>query len=305
VTQVVSGTSAAGSFLRRAAAGAVSALPAQGGGPGEVCIAVAVRDDVRPTDQPFVDELLLGVAPVLRAASCRVVQLYGHTDDAFWTLADYISTWRLTGMLLVSVHDGDPLPELLRSARFPVVMVGRTDVPGIPFVDAGNRAGAAAGVAHLLARGRRRIATITGPLGQAAMADRLAGYTDALAEAGLPGDDALVVHGEGTAASGRERMAELLRRAGDLDAVLVASDIMTAGALETLDARGLRVPDDVAVVGFDDGALARERGLTVVGQPVDELGAAAAELMLRVIAKGPDGVPPVSLPMTLVVRSSS
>jgi DNA-binding LacI/PurR family transcriptional regulator len=298
--------SAAGSFLRRAAAGAVASLPAQAGGAhGGVCVAVAVRDDVRPTDQPFVDELLLGVAPVLREASCRLVQLYGHTDDAFWTLADYIRKWRLTGMILVSVHDGDPLPELLHSAGFPVVTVGRTNVPQIPLVDADNRGGAAAAVAHLIARGHRRIGTITGTLGQRPMVDRFAGYKDALEEAGIPRDDALVAYGDGTRESGRQRMDELLRRPGDLDAVLIASDIMTAGALEILDRRGVRVPDDVALVGFDDGEVAHGRNLTVVAQPVDELGATAAELMLRVIADGPEAVDPVCLPMQLVVRSSS
>jgi DNA-binding LacI/PurR family transcriptional regulator len=307
--------SAAGSFLRRAATGAVAALPAQsGGGRGDVCVAVAVRDDVRPTDQPFVDELLLGIAPVLGAASCRLVQLYGHTDDAFWTLADYIRKWRLSGMILVSVHDGDPLPELLHSAGFPVVTVGRTAVPQIPLVDADNHGGAVAAVEHLLARGHRRIGTLTGPLGQGAMVDRLAGYHDALAAAGIAADPALVVDGDGTRESGRTRMADLLGRVRDLDAVLVASDIMTAGALETLDRRGVRVPADLAVIGFDDGEVARSHGLTVVAQPIDELGAAAARLMLRAMTAGPGGgrdvaveapAKPVRLPMQLVVRGSS
>jgi DNA-binding LacI/PurR family transcriptional regulator len=298
--------SAAGSFLRRAAAGAVSSLPAQNGvRQGEYCVAVAVRDDVRPLDQPFVDELLVGVVPVLEAASCRLVQLYGHTDDAFWTIADYIRKWRLSGMILVSVAEGDPLPDLLLSAGFPVVTVGRAGDADIPLVDADNRGGAAAAVEHLVARGYRRIGTVTGTLGRGAMADRLAGYEDALAAAGLPLDDALVAYGDGTRESGRQRMAELLRRAGDLDAVLIASDIMTAGALETLDRSGVRVPGDVAVVCFDDAEVARARGLTVVAQPVDELGAAAARLMLRVIASGRDGIGPVLLPTRLVVRSST
>jgi DNA-binding LacI/PurR family transcriptional regulator len=298
--------SAASSFLRRAAAGAVASLPAQhAAGRGEVCVAVAVRDDSRPTDQPFVDELLLGVTPVLDAASCRLVQLYGHTDDAFWTLADYIRKWRLTGMILVSVHDGDPLPELLVSAGFPVVTVGRTEVPQIPLVDADNHGGAVAAVEHLLARGHRRIGTITGTLGQRAMVDRLAGYTDALAAAGVPPDEALVVHGDGTRDSGRAAMDDLLRRAPDLDAVVIASDIMTAGALDTLDLRGVRVPADVAVVGFDDGEVAHARRITVIAQPIDELGAMAAQLMLRVMAEGSEGIEPVSLPTRLVVRSSS
>jgi DNA-binding LacI/PurR family transcriptional regulator len=296
--------SAASSFLRRAAAGAVASLPAQSGR-GEVCVAVAVRDDVRPTDQPFVDELLLGVTPVLDAAACRLVQLYGHTDDAFWTLADYIRKWRLTGMILVSVHDGDPLPELLVSAGFPVVTVGRTAVPQIPLVDADNRGGGVAAVDHLLARDHRRIGTITGPLAQRAMVDRLAGYTEAIAAAGLPADDTLVVSGDGTRESGGLAMDDLLRRAPDLDAVVIASDIMTAGALDILDRRGVRVPADVAVVGFDDGEVAHARGITVIAQPIDELGATAAQLMLRVMAEGPGGIEPVSLPTRLVVRSST
>jgi DNA-binding LacI/PurR family transcriptional regulator len=298
--------SAAGSFLRRAAAGAVASLPVQDGpGRGEVCVAVAVRDDVRPTDQPFVDELLLGITPVLAGVSCRLVQLYGHTDDAFWTLADYIRKWRLTGMILVSVHEGDPLPELLHSAGFPTVTVGRTAVPEIPVVDADNHGGAMVAVRHLLTRGHRRIATITGDLGQGAMADRFAGYRDALAEAGVETDDALVAYGDGTREGGRVRMAELLRRARPLDAVFIASEIMTAGALDTLDHQGVRVPGDLAVVGFDDGELAHARGVTVVSQPVDELGAAAAELMLRVIAEGADAVESLVLPTRLLVRTSS
>jgi DNA-binding LacI/PurR family transcriptional regulator len=298
--------SAAGSFLRRAAAGAVASLPAQEGpGRGEVCVAVAVRDDVRPTDQPFVDQLLLGLAPVLAQESCRLVQLYGHTDDAFWTLADYIRKWRLTGMILVSVHDGDPLPELLHSAGFPVVTVGATSMPEIPLVDADNRGGATAAVRHLVARGYRRIATITGDLRQVAMADRFAGYREALAEAGIELDDALVGYGDGTRASGQARMAELLRRAKSMDAVFIASEIMTVGALDTLDHQGVRVPGDLAVVGFDDGEVTHARGITVVWQPVDELGAAAADLMLRVIADGADAVESIVLPTRLVVRSST
>jgi DNA-binding LacI/PurR family transcriptional regulator len=298
--------SAAGSFLRRAAAGAVASLPVQEGpGRAEVCVAVAVRDDVRPTDQPFVDELLLGITPVLTEQSCRLVQLYGHTDDAFWTLADYIRKWRLTGMILVSVHDGDPLPELLHSSGFPVVTVGPTQLPEIPVVDADNRGGAKAAVEHLITRGYRRIGAITGDLGQGAMADRLAGYRDALTEAGIEPDDRLVVHGDGTRESGRARMGELLRRAKELDAVLIASDIMTAGALDILDHQGVRVPADLAIVGFDDGAVANARGITVVAQPVDELGAVAADLMLRVIAGGADAVESVVLPTRLLVRTSS
>jgi DNA-binding LacI/PurR family transcriptional regulator len=298
--------SAAGSFLRRAAAGAVASLPSQDGpGRDHVCVALAVRDDVRPTDQPFVDELLLGIAPVLDAASCRLVQLYGHTDDAFWTLGEYIRKWRLTGMILVSVHDGDPLPELLHASGFPVVTVGRTLVPEIPLVDVDNRVSAMTAVEHLLTRGRRRIGTVTGPLTQAAMVDRLAGYEDALAGAGLPADPALVAYGDGTHESGAVAMDHLLQRVRDLDAVLVASEIMTAGVLETLDARGVRMPQDVAVLGFDDGEVARDRSVTVVAQPVDELGASAADLMLRVLAQGPDAVAPVCLPTRLVVRSST
>ena len=128
---------------------------------------------------------------------------------------------------------------------------------------------------------------------------------EAIAAAGLPADDTLVVSGDGTRESGGLAMDDLLRRAPDLDAVVIASDIMTAGALDTLDRRGVRVPADVAVVGFDDGEVAHARGITVIAQPIDELGATAAQLMLRVMAEGPGGIEPVSLPTRLVVRSST
>ena len=155
-------------------------------------------------------------------------------------------------------------------------------------VDVDNAGGARAGVAHLLERGRRRIATITGPLDMMVGQDRLAGYRDALADAGRPADDSLVETGDFSEDSGQQAMRALLEREPDLDAVFAANDLMAVGAMRALREAGRRVPDDVAVVGFDDSPLSRvtDPPLSTVRQPTDEMGRRMAELLLQLIADG-------------------
>jgi DNA-binding LacI/PurR family transcriptional regulator len=219
-------------FLQSAAAhvfGDAAARQRGHAGHRDACIAVAVRDDLRPVDQPFVDELVIGLLPTLTRATCRVVRLYGNTDDLLWTLADYIRKWRLVGMVLVSVHAGDPLPELLRTAGFPAVSIGRTEADGIPFVDADNIGGARVAMAHLAGHGRRRIALLNGEVSQLAMYDRLTGYRDGLSAAGLPFDPKLVVECDGTRAGGTAAMTRLLDRSPQPDAVLVTGDLTDDG----------------------------------------------------------------------------
>lgn len=273
--------------------------------PVDPCIAVAVRDDMRPTDLPFVDELVTAMVPIVEARSARLVRLYGHTDDAVWTLADYVRRWRLSGMVLVSLHSGDPLPKLLFETGFPVVTVGESEVAGIPFVEADNRGGARTATAHLLKRGARRVAAIVGSLRQHAMRERLEGYREAvLAATGAPPDPALIESGLGTTAGGASAMRGLLDRVADLDAVFVSSDLMAAGALGTLDAAGVPVPGQLRFVSFDDTPEARSRRLTVVSQPVDRMGEEVARLIVRRL-DGLEGIQNVLVPTELIARASS
>src|SRR5919197_36609 len=166
--------------------------------------------------------------------------------------------------------------------------------------------GAAVAVQHLLARGRRRIATITGPLDMAPGLDRLDGYRDALRAAGARATRRLVEEGDFTEESGQRAMRALLERAADMDAVFAANDLMAAGALDALRAAGRRVPEDVAVVGFDDSVVSRwsEPRLTSVAQPVEEMGRQITRLLLARIAGEAAGVS-VILHTNLVVRESS
>src|SRR5919198_1062708 len=166
-----------------------------------------------------------------------------------------------------------------------------------------NRGGAAVAVQHLLARGRRRIATITGPLDMAPGLDRLDGYRDALRAAGARATRRLVEEGDFTEESGQRAMRALLERAADMDAGFAAHDLMAAGALDALRAAGRRVPEDVAVVGFDDSVVSRwsEPRLTSVAQPVEEMGRQITRLLLARIAGEAAGVS-VILHTNLVVR---
>ena len=124
---------------------------------------------------------------------------------------------------------------------------------GAWYVDADNSGGARTAVGHLLRSGRRRVVTIAGPRDMAVGIDRLSGYRDMLEAAGLP---ALIGYGDFSQASGEHAMTRLLERRPDLDAVFAASDLMAAGALRALRDRGRAVPGDVAVVGFEDSAVA-------------------------------------------------
>ncbi|HLU32838.1 MAG TPA: substrate-binding domain-containing protein, partial [Natronosporangium sp.] len=184
-----------------------------------------------------------------------------------------------------------------------------SDAPyGSPwFVDIDNIAGARLAVAHLLARGCRRVATIAGPQDMGAGLARLTGYREACTQAGRPIDETLVAYGDFSEPSGEAAMRELLARHPDLDGVFAASDLMAAGALRVLREAGRKVPEDVAVVGFDDSAVARQTTppLTTVHQPVDEMGRQMARLLLARIRGEQPERPYVLLDPHLVVRRSA
>jgi DNA-binding LacI/PurR family transcriptional regulator len=173
----------------------------------------------------------------------------------------------------------------------------------VPYVDVDSVSGSAAAVRHLVGIGRQRIATIAGPQDMVAGIDRLAGY-----RAELRGSTrrSIVAVGDFTRESGEAAMRQLLDDDPRLDAVFVASDLMATGAMRTLRKVGRRVPDDVAVVGFDDIELAKytEPPLTTVRQPIVDLGRELARQLLR-LAGGEEIEQSLVLPTDLVVRESA
>jgi DNA-binding LacI/PurR family transcriptional regulator len=214
----------------------------------------------------------------------------------------FLAAGHVDGVLLVSSHTGNPLIDELRQFDIPVVTCGKPlgHEGSVAYAAADDRAGARSMVRHLRDRGRTRIATITGPLDTPGGVERLAGYHDVLGEGAE-----LVAHGDYSRSGGETAMAELLARAPDLDAVFVASDLMAAGALTVLHDAGLRVPEDVAVGGFDDSGIASTTrpALTTVRQPFERITREMVRLLLDLIAGHPSAA--ALLPTELVVRDST
>ncbi|HSP08546.1 MAG TPA: LacI family DNA-binding transcriptional regulator [Candidatus Dormibacteraeota bacterium] len=257
---------------------------------------------------PFFPRLVRGISEVLSQKQLQLVLLAPQSAADESRLEGYLTAGHVDGVLMVSLHGRDPLPERLQRRGMPVVLGGRPAASArITYVDVDNVGGARMAVEHLLATGRKRIATITGPLDMGAGIDRLRGYREAIREAGLQLDESYEHAGDFGQESGVIAMQELLGRHPDLDAVFCASDVMAAGALATLREKGRRVPQDIAIVGFDDTSIAMSTtpALSSVRQPIEEMGREMASLLLSAIdAVGPGGKQ-VILATELVVRSSS
>jgi DNA-binding LacI/PurR family transcriptional regulator len=170
-----------------------------------------------------------------------------------------------------------------------------------------NVLGARMAVDHLVERGRERIATIAGPADMVVGRTRHEGYLAGLAAAGLVADDALAVHGDFSQESGETAMRALLSRRPDLDAVFCANDPMAAGALRVLREAGRAVPEDVAVVGFDDAPLAQSTHppLTTVHQSPEQMGREMVSLLIEAMDHPGESPEPRLLETRLVVRESS
>jgi DNA-binding LacI/PurR family transcriptional regulator len=281
-------------------------------------VAVIVAEpETRVFSDPFFAQQLLGISRELSAHDSQLVLLLVEGQADYDRVGRYLSGGHVDGALVFSLHADDPLPGITRRLGLPTVFGGRPGWPGadgdrdVLYVDSDNRGGAREAVRHLVSLGRERIATITGPLDQTASVDRLDGYHDILMDA----DPALTVEGDFSVPGGRRAMAELLDRRPDLDAVFIASDLMASGALDTLRERGRRVPEDVAVIGFDDMASVAEATdppLTTIRQEIEGMGRLMVRLLLRGLDPQPEaaGTPPrplssVITPTRLVRRASA
>ncbi|MDP9393592.1 MAG: LacI family transcriptional regulator [Actinomycetota bacterium] len=263
-------------------------------------------------DRVFADSyfgaLTRGVNAELGDSDVQLVFLIARSATERKRLENFAIDRRVDGMLLVSMHGDDPLPDALDRAGMPLVLGGRPlRDDGRLVVDADNRGGARAAVEHLIGTGRRRIATITGPMDMAAGVDRLEGYYDALRAAKRRPAKALVAPSDFTEETGHAAMVTLLRREPTLDAVFAASDVVAAGALRALREARRDVPGEVAVVGFDDRPLARhlQPALTTVRQPVEAIGRQMTRMLLAQMHGEPIEQRCVVLATELVVRESA
>ena len=270
---------------------------------GSVVLAVS-HDDPALFGDPFFSQVLVGVAAALDRSELDLTLMLTSSERGRARLERLLRSRRSDGVMLMALRKDDPLNRVAAATDLPVVLGGRPlDAEARWYVDVDNRGGARLAAEHLLRSGRRRLATIAGPDDLHASVARLQGFADALAVERLPSD--WVEHADFTYEGGARAMTRLLAAHPDLDGVFAASDNMASGALRALKAAGRRVPEDVAVVGYDDLEIARhtEPALTTVSQPIRGLGQEMATMLVRLIDG--DTPTPIILPTRLVVRGSA
>jgi DNA-binding LacI/PurR family transcriptional regulator len=248
---------------------------------------VVPEPETRFFSEPYFSDMLRGVGSELSDTEMQLLLIFAGNDRERRRLAQYLAAHRVDGVLLVSVHADDPLPDLLAQLEIPAVISGpRSAGEALPSVDSDNYGGARSAVDHLLARGCGRIAHITGRLDVYGAQRRIDGYRDALRDAGHEADESLIEPGDFSEGGGLRAMSALLERHPGLDAVFAASDVTAAGARQALRDAGRRIPDDVALVGYDDSVIARHMDppLTSVRQPIEDMGRKMIDLLLSEIA---------------------
>lgn len=257
---------------------------------------------------PFFADLARGVEDVAYKNNYAV--LLCNYDEDFQKQQFYLDVMQaesVDGVILPPLHESDKAILKIVANGFSVVCVDRALTGAtIDKVVVDNRRGALEAVEHLLRKGHQRIGIISGPADSSTGRERLDGYKAALTAAEVAIDPELITHGDYKEESGRRLSEQLLSRRNPPTALFVANNLMVIGALETIAARQLRIPKDVALVGFDDIPLAAvfNPPLTVVRQPAYEVGRSAAELLLRRIEEPQRPAVSVQLLPELIVRKS-
>lgn len=270
-------------------------------------IALVVPEDAqRFFGDPFFAEIMQGITFEIEDTDYVLnLQLAKPSAPSDKTIR-YLLGGNVDGAIVVSHHSGDDFFTTL-DATIPVVFGGRPFHPAEHrnnYVDVDNLAGGALATQRLIDIGRSRIATITGSANMQVTIDRLDGWVSALTAAGL--ESHRVAQADFTMAGGAAAMRDLLERYPDLDGVFVANDLMATGAISVLHSQGKRVPEDIAIVGFDNSPAATSGavGLTTVHQPSREMGREMARMLLRLL-RGEPTEPELIMPIQLVIRDSA
>lgn len=255
----------------------------------------------------FFSELIRGMDLAARALGYHLIVSSSHDDADEASAAIRSMRGRVDGLIVLSPHlDAANLAAGL-AGRTPILLMNGGADAGRPSIVVDNHGGAVEAVEHLVATGRRRIAHISGPTGNLEAETRLAGYLEAMARAGLP---TTVVEGAFTQSSGHDAGLALARRPSPPDAVFAGNDIMAVGAMLALQDAGLRVPEDVAIIGFDDVPIASlvRPALTTLRIQIAETGRRALERLVRLVNAAGEVVADTACEVVrpeLVVRPSS
>lgn len=273
------------------------------------CVALVISE---PGERLFTEPYFAGIVRGISAAMTQTqLQLWlsmVQSTAERERVGHFLTREHVDGVLMLSQHAEDPLPAQVQASGLPLVLCGqplvapetRPEIESIQYVDADNATGARIATQYLVDQGRRRIACVAGPQDMSAGVARLQGYHDVAGEG-------LVGFGDFSEESGAKAMVELLDRAPDLDAVFAASDPMAFGAIRVLKAAGRRIPEDVAVIGFDGspGGRHSDPPLTSVFQPAEEMGREMTRLLLAQLAGDHSTEGPVIVETSLQIRGSA
>jgi LacI family transcriptional regulator len=254
---------------------------------------------------PYFPLVVQGVASACNAFGYSVMLWLAEPEYERKTISKILYGGLIDGVIVSSMQMDDPLLERLAESRQPFVTIGRHPTDHrVSYVDVDNRAGAHQGVSYALRMGHKRIAIINGPENTIASWDRYHGYEDALRDRGQSVSPDLVASGDFSSAGGYLAMKRLLPHGPD--AVFVASDAMALAAMRAIHEAHLRIPEDIAVVGFDDipAAATSNPPLTTVRQPIQRTGSVAAEMLIDLIEHPEPQPRRIVLPTELVIRSS-
>lgn len=275
---------------------------------------VAHEPDTRVFSDPYFAGIVRGVSQELSQANLRMVLVMIQNPNDLDKFIAYLRAGHVDGVLLISEHGENPISSHAGEVGIPIVLGGRPfdSSADIKFVDNDNISGAELAARHLVSLGRTRIATIAGPADMSAGVDRLQGFRAGL---GDRFDQVLVEQGDFTLQGGADAVRRLLSRAPDVDAIFAASDLMAIGALPVIRQAGLSVPDDIALIGFDDIDLAActDPPLSTVRQNTPEQGRLMVRTLLDLLGRtdasknGQQTQAPQSLinPVELIVRKSA
>jgi len=255
---------------------------------------------------PYFPRLTQGVAQACNQFDYTLgLFLIGSKEDEEKIFPRVSRKGMLDGILIQSGQIGDKLIDRLVDSNLPVVVIGRPfQSKDVSFIDVDNISGAYNAVSHLMRLGYQRIGTITGLAGSAEAADRLEGYKKALIERGRDIDQSLIAEGDFTEAGGYYAMKKLIT--AKPEAVFAASDLMVIGAMRAVREAKLKIPEDVAFVGFDDVAIATyaDPQLTTIRQPIARFGFNAVEILIDLIENGIKPARRIIMDTELIIRDS-
>jgi DNA-binding LacI/PurR family transcriptional regulator len=260
-----------------------------------------------PFSDPGLPRVLQGIEEVLSENGIQMLLFVAHSNGRSSRLERYLAAGHVDAVIVLGLFEPAGFPATLESIGLPVVYGGRPrDARNTAFVHVDDHAAGRCATQHLIEQGRRRIAHLAGPLEAATTSERLQGFREAMWDAALRSD--LVEHAGLDRDSGEMAMSRLLNRRDDIDAVFAASDAMAAGAMWATQILGRRVPDDVAIIGFDDSPLAMltSPSLSSVRRPIEEMGREMARLVIEMSGTGTQGEPrQLILDPALAVREST